>query len=155
MQRARLIWLIWVVAICSHTSSCEVWDDGTLRYADGSIIRGDQDEIAANQDRLLNAKYPEGLPKGAEGGSVFDGTVLHTETSRSGLQSATFNVETVLFGSLGRRKEVTIYSPAIASTGIQFNVGHKYRVFAVWLDGEYRTWDWTGTVELAAPNPKH
>lgn len=133
-------------------SACGLHRDGTLRDFRGVILQATPEEIAANQRFLLEGDFADGLPRGAEGGVVFDGAVVDASTLEDGQTVTEFKIRAVLFGSLEHPDRVSVHSPKVGQTGVAFQVGRTYRVFTVPLDGAYRTWDWTGTVELPKPS---
>ncbi len=74
--------------------------------------------------------------------------VAMIDVKDGGLSIAKFNIEKVLYGQLENNKQITIYSPSIQKGGIGFQMGKRYRVYAVYLKNAYRTWASTGTVRL-------
>lgn len=131
---------------------CQIADDGSFRDKDGSILLASESEIVEKQKILLNTKYPDGLPENAQGGVVFDGKVSTVQVSKNGLHITKFIIKDVLFGVLEDNKLITIYSPSIEKGGIDFKVGEEYRVFTVYINDAYRTWNWTGTVKKEIRN---
>ena len=148
-QNKILTFVLLGITCFSFIVSCRIHDDGTLRDKAGHIILATDSEIAENQKKLLNAKYPGDLPETAEGGIVFDGTVTSVQVLKNGLHITRLKIKKVLFGSLENETLIDIYSPSIEKGGIDFKVNEEYRVFVVYLDGAYRTWNWTGTVRIS------
>ena len=129
-------------------AGCSISTDGTFRDRDGNVVSASPSEISETQRTVLSAKIPADLPESAEGGVLFDGKVESVEVTASGLRKTLFAVDRVIYGDLEGRKQLMIYSPPPGKTGIDFKSGEVYRVFTVYLDGAYRTWDWLGTVRL-------
>ncbi|NDY43316.1 hypothetical protein G3N55_10745 [Dissulfurirhabdus thermomarina] len=127
---------------------CAISEDGTLRDSKGVIVSSSKEEISQTQRTLLNEEIPNNLPASAEGGVIFDGKVISVDINPSGLYTTLFEVDRVLFGDLKGEKKVVVRSPSPNKTGIDFKKGETYRVFAVYLDGSYRTWDWLGSVKI-------
>ena len=127
---------------------CAISEDGTLRDSEGNIVSAPETEIVEAQRILLNAKIPEDLPNSADGGVLFDGKVMRVDINPSGLYTTLFEVDKVLFGDLKGEQRIIIYSPSPQKTGIDFKEGETYRVFSVYLEGAFRTWDWLGTIRL-------
>lgn len=127
---------------------CAINEDGTLRDNKGNILSSSKTEIEETQRALLNAQAPNNLPNSAEGGVLFDGKVVWVDINPMGLYSTLFEVDNILFGDLKGEKKIIIYSPSPPKTGIDFKKGEIYRVFTVYLNGAYRTWDWLGTFRV-------
>jgi hypothetical protein len=133
---------------------CGVYDDGTIRNMDGRIVVGDPAHVREAQRRMLEGQYPdpEVVPPTGEGGTVFDGLVSSLTIEENGLHITKFDVQEILYGNLDDANEVTIYSPSPLKGGVDFQIGKKYRVFTAKIQDKYRTWNWTGTVELGLEN---
>lgn len=127
---------------------CSINEDGVLRDYEGNILSATEKEIAEAQRTLLKASTPKDLPKSAEGGVLFDGKIASVKVTNSGLYITLFDINKIILGDLEGRKSITIYSPSPGETGIDFKEGEIYRVYAVYLDRKFRTWDWLGTVKL-------
>lgn len=121
--------------------------DGTFRDRDGNILSATETEIEEAQRTLLNAQTHEDLPESAEGGVLLDGKVVSVKVTIAGSYMTLFKIDRILFGDF-EGKEIIIHSPSPQKMGINFKEGEIYRVFAVYLEGAYRTWDWLGTVKL-------
>lgn len=130
---------------------CSVDKDGMLRDYEGNIISATEPEIAEAQRTLLQAKTPKDLPDSAEGAEIFDGNVVSVEVTDDGLYITSFDIDKVILGDLKAGGRITIFSPSPRKTGIDFKKGEMYRVYAVYLEGAFRTWDWLGTVKLIGP----
>lgn len=126
---------------------CSINEDGILRDHEGNILSATELEIAETQHTLLKSKTPKDLPKSAEGGVLFDGKVVSVNITNAGLYITSFEIDKVILGDL-KEKNITIYSPSPDKTGIDFREGEIYRVYAMFLEDKYRTWDWLGTVKL-------
>ena len=127
---------------------CAINEDGILRDNKGNILSSSKTEIEETQRALLNAQAPNNLPNSAEGGVLFDGKVVWVDINPMGLYSTLFEVDNILFGDLKGEQKIIIYSPSPQKTGIDFKKGEIYRVFTVYLNGAYRTWDWLGTFRV-------
>lgn len=131
--------------------SCSIDKEGMLRDYEGNILSATESEIAETQRTLLQAKIPTDLPKSGEGGVLFDGKIVSVKITDDGLYITLFDIDKVILGDLKEGKRITIYSPSPGKTGIDFRKGEIYRVYAVYLQNAFRTWDWLGTVKLISP----
>ncbi len=129
-------------------ASCSLGKDGEMRDYKGEILVATDEEIVTAQKAVINANSPEDLPDKAEGGVLFEGKVLSVKRTIKGLLIVQFDIENIIFGELVNNEKVSIHTSSSEKTGINFKEGEVYRVFAIFLEGEYRTWNWLGTVKL-------
>jgi hypothetical protein len=88
-------------------------------------------------------------PRGMLGGLLLDGTARAKQYLVNEMQVVSIDVEKVLLGEDQLSSStLTVISPTAEKGGISFNVGRRYRIFAVPQGGKYYTWAGTGTFEL-------
>jgi hypothetical protein len=109
------------------------------------------EERCEAQRELANFKIGQRLP-GMVGGVLFDGIVNDVRAAADGKLVVLLRVENRLFGTdLMRSDALTIISPAADRGGVAFELGRRYRVFAVPQRGNFYTWGATGTFDLDRP----
>ena len=87
-------------------------------------------------------------PPEMRGGTLFDGVVLNIANHSDKSQEVLIRVERALLADSTLPSIVTISTPAATKGGVNFDVGRKYRVFAIMLRDKYYTWVGTGTFEI-------
>jgi hypothetical protein len=124
-----------------------VQPDGALYSPTGDLLLGTQEEIAEAQAALLLIQGPEDLPKEMTGGVLFDGEVRQIDKAGNG--AIIVHLEDVRYVTPGfEGNSFKVKSPSVERGGIAFEEGARYRVFVVFLEGEYLTWASVGTVKI-------
>lgn len=129
-------------------------NDGSIKWVEGTLMLPNQHEIYRKQRILLDAKSPRDFPESMKGGVVFEGVVTSVEVKQDGLIISTFSINQVLYGKLENDRQIVIYSPSPDKGGVDFQVEKTYRVYTVYLKGEYRTLASAGTVIVSTTAAK-
>ena len=85
-----------------------------------------------------------------KGGVLFDGDVEAISIGPEASAIATLKVVHRISGAFSDGEQIRVQTPSVARGGVPFVEGRRFRVFAVELDGQLRTWSSAGTVELGS-----
>lgn len=122
--------------------------DGSIRDTEGNVLTATPEEVREAQDTLLAINSSDDMLPSMKGGVLFDGEVEVVADGAEGSTTATLKVVRVIAGPFAEGDHVRVQTPSVERGGVNFVQGRRFRVFAVELDGELRTWSSTGTVEI-------
>lgn len=129
------------------TSGC-LGPDGSIRDTEGNVLTATPEEVREAQETLLTIDSSDDMLPSMKGGVLFDGEVEGVADGVEGSTAATLRVIRVIAGPFAEGDNVRVQTPSVERGGVSFVKGRRFRVFAVELDGELRTWSSTGTVEI-------
>jgi hypothetical protein len=124
--------------------------DGSFHDLEGNVLTATPEEVRKAQETLLSIQVESDMLASMKGGVLFDGDVEALSTGRDSSATATLRVVHRISGPFGDGDLVSVQTPSPEKGGVRFVEGRRFRVFAVELDGELRTWSSAGTVERSA-----
>jgi len=135
------------VALMATVIGC-LASDGSFVDANGKLLVATPEEVRKAQDALLSIESDKDMLPSMEGGVLFDCTVSQVEHQSDGSEMANLLIVNVISGPFHVGDQVRVQTPRAERGGVHFEQGKKFRVFAVELEGAYRTWASAGTVQI-------
>jgi hypothetical protein len=121
---------------------CGATPKSMYRFEGGRLVAiSSAEELAEAKSSLLHADENH-IPKGMEGGVLFDASVIRQLPSDEFGQTVWLMrpVRFLLGRESVRCETIQLVSPAIDAGGVELTPGRRYRVFTVNLEGRFYIW---------------